>query len=60
MELAELVYVSPLMEDKHGVPMVYGRTAEYIDNEVFYKGALVTCYNPDLFKEFKIGLKIAL
>lgn len=60
METAELVYVSELMEDKNTTPMMYGRTAEYIEAGIFHKGAMVTCYNKDLFKQFKIGLKIAL
>jgi len=60
METVKLVYVSEPMTDKNGIPMVYGRTAEYMDKKIFYRGSLVTCYNPDLFKHFKIGLEIAL
>ena len=49
------------MEDKNGTMMMYGRTAEYIDQAgVFQKGALVTCYNPELWDQFVVGLKVQL
>ena len=61
METVTLVFVSELMNDKNGTPMMYGRTAEYIDKgSVFHKGDIVACYNVDLFKKFVIGLKVAL
>tara|TARA_R110000824_G_scaffold60763_3_gene162172 strand:- start:160 stop:342 length:183 start_codon:yes stop_codon:yes gene_type:complete len=60
MNTAKLAFVSGLMEDKNGTPMMYGRTNEFIKDKVFYSGELVTCYNEDLFKQFVIGLEIAL
>ena len=60
MNRVKLAFVSGLMEDKNGTPMMYGRTEEFIKDKVFYKGELVTCYNENLFKEFKVGLEIAL
>lgn len=59
---AKLVYViDQPMVDKNGDTMLYGRTSEYIDDAgVFHKGALVTCYNKDLFEQFVVGLEVAL
>lgn len=61
---AELIYVANegvAKPDKHGVLLMWGRTSEYIDPAgVFQKGALVTCYNPDLWDRFVVGLKVQL
>lgn len=57
---AKLIFVTR-MKDKNGVDMMYGRTSEYIDDAgVFHKGALVTCYNADLFERFVVGLEVQL
>ena len=60
--ITELMWVVDApMEDKNGTMMMYGRTAEYKDAAgVFNKGALVTCYNPELWDEFVVGLKVRL
>jgi len=60
MNTAKLAYVSGLMEDKNGTTMMYGRIEEFIKDKVFYRGSMVTCYNKKLFKQFKVGLEIAL
>jgi len=60
MNKATLVFVSAEIKDKNGVALKYGRTEEYIEDGVFHKGVLVTCYNTKLWKQFVAGLEIAL
>lgn len=58
---AKLIYVSNLGQDKNGVDMMWGRTSEYIDSAgVFHAGALVTCYNSELWDRFVVGLEVQL
>ena len=56
----QLASVFARTEDRHGVPMRVGKTAEYIEERdgtpVLVTGHLVTCYTESIFDSFKEGL----
>lgn len=60
MATAKIVRLHDKQINKNGDECRIGFTADFIKDNVFYRGKLVYTENKKLFPEFKVGLEVEL